>query len=387
MLQELPLKRLQQQREDNGGPNQLVECKSCGEQAVMVAWCYDCDAMICQLCVTLHKKIAIFREHHVIINKESQQPIVSKSSYCPRHCRVELNYWCTSCSELVCAECLVREHNDHQYSLAEEIKHTLEKRIKELAGLVTEKKQEFSDYLEKANVAEGKALEYSERMKSKVNNVFDGIVALVEAQRNEALQSVSQGVKEIWSQKEMMEVSLAQLDSFTRFAENTHKYKPDVAMAAQSVALMEQLKDIHGDEHALDEEKIKPQALESHRSRDHLNIRLHTVFGLGQPLTFKFSHAPGTQISTGSSRKVHVNVSLEVGGIRFPELLPPRVFEFELSVTALYNNLAISARVECGPSSWTVIVNVSRSAYYPLTITCKLLIGAAILEDTVNYRA
>ena len=45
-LQELPLKRLQQQREDNGGPHQLVECKSCGEQAVMVAWCYDCVAMI-----------------------------------------------------------------------------------------------------------------------------------------------------------------------------------------------------------------------------------------------------------------------------------------------------------------------------------------------------
>ena len=29
-LQELPLKRLQQQREDNGGPHQLVECKSSG---------------------------------------------------------------------------------------------------------------------------------------------------------------------------------------------------------------------------------------------------------------------------------------------------------------------------------------------------------------------
>ena len=59
-LQELPLKRLQQQREDNGGPHQLVECKLCGEQAVMVAWCYDCVAMICQSCEASHKKLAIF---------------------------------------------------------------------------------------------------------------------------------------------------------------------------------------------------------------------------------------------------------------------------------------------------------------------------------------
>ena len=38
-LQEEPLKRLQQQREDNGGPHKLVECKSCGEQAGSMVAC------------------------------------------------------------------------------------------------------------------------------------------------------------------------------------------------------------------------------------------------------------------------------------------------------------------------------------------------------------
>ena len=396
-LQELPLKRLQQQREDNGGPHQLVECKSCGEQAgPVVAWCEDCDGVICQPCGGQHEKLVGLRNHHVVKNDDSRSPNVparnkskfSMASCCTRHVRVELKYWCTLCSEVVCAECLLGAHKDHDYSLAEEAHHNLETKIKEMVGLVLEKKQEFSEYLEKAHVVEGKALEYSERMKSEVNNVFDGIVASVEAQRNEALQSVSQGVKEIWSQKEMMEVSLAQLDSFTKFAENTHKCMTDVAMAAQSVKLMERLKDIHGDENALDEEKIKSHALESHCSKDHLNIRLHTVFGLGQPLTFKFSPAPGTQLSMSALlNKVNFNVSLEVGGIRFPELLPPRVFEFKLNVTALYNNSATSAQVESGPTSWTVIVKVSGNKFYPLAITCKLLLGAAILESTVSYTA
>ena len=62
-LQELPLKRLQQQREDNGG-HQVVECKSCGEQAgPVVAWCGDCDAMICQQCLSQHEKMSILRGH------------------------------------------------------------------------------------------------------------------------------------------------------------------------------------------------------------------------------------------------------------------------------------------------------------------------------------
>ena len=62
-LQELPFKRLHQQREDNGGQQ---DCKSCGEQAPVVAWCNNCDAMICQPCLALHEKIVKWRGHHVV---------------------------------------------------------------------------------------------------------------------------------------------------------------------------------------------------------------------------------------------------------------------------------------------------------------------------------
>ena len=51
-LQELPLKKLQQQV-----GNTEQECKSCGKQASLVAWCDDCDAMICQPCVALYTKV------------------------------------------------------------------------------------------------------------------------------------------------------------------------------------------------------------------------------------------------------------------------------------------------------------------------------------------
>ena len=74
-----------------------------------------------------------------------------------------------------------------------------------------------------------------------------------------------------------MEVSLAQLDSFTRFADHTHKCTTDtsyVAMGAQCVKLMERLKDTHGDEDTLNQKKLtlasKPLSLEN-------------VFALGQP--------------------------------------------------------------------------------------------------------
>ena len=211
-LQELPLKRLQQQQLNNG---EQQGCKSCGEQGPVVAWCEDCDAMICQQCLALHEKIVKWRGHHVVkkTKRRRLETVASlekqeKHLKCLQHNDEQLKYACTLCSELVCPECLLGAHKDHQYSTVEEARHSFESKIKELCSLVEGKNKEFSEYLEKAGKAEGEILEYSELMKTKVNNVFDGIVASVEAQRNDALQSVSQGVKEMWSQKEMVEVSL-----------------------------------------------------------------------------------------------------------------------------------------------------------------------------------
>ena len=54
-------------------------------------------------------------------------------------------------------------------------------------------------------------------------------------------------------------------------------------------------------------------------------------------------------------------------------------------MTALYNNSAIYPRVISGPSFWRIMIRISKSDSYPLIITCKLNLGAAILEGTVNY--
>ena len=170
--------------------------------------------------------------------------------------------------------------------------------------------------------AEGEALDYKELMETKVNILFDGIVARVEAQRNEALQNVSKEVKEIWSQKEMMEVSLAQLDSFTRFAENTHKCTTDtsyVAMAAQGVELMERLKYTHGNDSALNQ-KIHIGS-NFHDEDPHLPH----LFTFGLP-SLDFSPAPRTELPNlihGIRNIYSIDVTLVAGGqpVLFPSIL------------------------------------------------------------------
>ena len=233
---------------------------------------------------------------------------------CLIHIDQNLKHFCVPCSELVCSDCLLTgSHTGHEHSLVEEARHSLQTEMKELNSLVEEKNEEFSNYLEKAGKAEGKALEYSELMKSEVNNIFDGIVASVETQRNEALQSVSQRVKKIWSQKEMMEVSLAQLDSFTKFSDHTHKCTTDasfISMATQCIKLMSQIKNVKGDETALNRNMVAILPLCGNDEEFPLHVDLDELFILGRPSLF-FLPSPETGIVNGSM--VPMSVSLTVG--------------------------------------------------------------------------
>ena len=270
------------------------------------------------MCGAIHKSIAALRSHSLIqkserdIEQTKSQEKRGMTSVCLKHTGQELKYFCLPCSELVCPECLLFDHKDHQFSMVDKARHSLETKMRTLTGVVEKKKSEFSEYLEKASKAEGKALEYSELMKSKVNNVFDGIVASVEAQRNEALLSVSQGVKEIWSQKEMMEVSLAQLDSFTRFSDHTHKCTTDakfVAMATKSIKLIERLNDVHGEECALD---CNIMAIGSLCSDGPLRVPLDGLFSLDE-LFLEFSPPPNSTIDVSYGGSLSITVSLMAG--------------------------------------------------------------------------
>ena len=246
---------------------------------------------------------------------------------CLIHIDQNLKHFCVPCSELVCSDCLLAgSHTGHEHSLVEEARHSLQTEMKKLDSLVKEKNEEFSNYLEKAGKAEGKAegkaLEYSELMKSEVNNVFDGIVASVEAQRNEALQSVSQGVKEIWSQKELMEVNLAQLDSFTRFSDHTHKCTTDasfVSMATQCIKLMSQIKNVKGDETALNRNLVAILPLRGNEEDSPLYVDLDELFILGRPTLFFFP-CPKSGIVNGSRKPMSVSLVVR-GEIIFSEYL------------------------------------------------------------------
>ena len=392
-VQELPLRRLQQEQQSGEAKR---ECQSCGDQALITAWCDECEA-ICQPCVAQHKKMVALRGHRVVEKEESEcgTSLVkgSKTLSCLRHAGENLKYLCTECSELVCAECLLTAHKDHKYSTAEEARHNLEIEMEELVSLAVAKKEEFNEYLQKVKIVEDKAIESTEHMKSAVNKTYDAIVASVEAQRNESLQSVSHDVKKIWSQKDMTEVRIAQVDSFIRFADHTDRCTTStsyVAMATQAIKLIEQLKEARGDEEILDYKIVAIGAL-CGEDPVHMcvSIPLDGVIELGQP-TFKFTPSSGSRIYDPSS-SVNITASLTVKGL--PMVLPtPHGAGYSLNVKAKLNDSPVSTSVNLIPSqglSWEIVVQLPTSYDFyqdsELIIWCSVPSNKGIKLSDATY--
>ena len=311
-LEKLPLQKLLLQQRSGGDANK--NCGFCGEAMSPVGWCSDCKVLICSQCLALHRKMAFLKKHHIIERGQSNPPEkVSMVSDCLKHSEEKLKFLCVDCSEMVCAECLLTIHKDHKYGTLEEARQSLETKFKELADLSVTKKEEFLEYSEKLSKVEGEMAESTQRMKDVVKKTFDAIAASVEAQRNEALQTVSQRLKEVQLEKELMEISLAQIDSFTRFAaridecETTTSY---TAMATQGIKLMERLKGISDKKDILDQ-KLMPIWL---RGSENLHVPLDKLFKLGRP-PLRFDPEPDS-IVVVDDNSIYFTVSLESEGLQ-----------------------------------------------------------------------
>ena len=103
------------------GP-QKTQCEKCSENDA-TNFCRDCGQFICSACSKIHQTWAELSTHEVIsldrLEGDMTQlvPPTRKVTYCSKHPAKESDLYCKTCEELICRDCIVRVHRDHQYDL------------------------------------------------------------------------------------------------------------------------------------------------------------------------------------------------------------------------------------------------------------------------------
>ena len=101
---------------------QKTQCEKC-KKRVATSFCRNCGQFICTRCTETHQEWDEFSSHEVITLNQLEGDVAQlvppkkKVMFCSKHPAKELELYCETCEELICHNCTVRIHRDHQYDL------------------------------------------------------------------------------------------------------------------------------------------------------------------------------------------------------------------------------------------------------------------------------
>ena len=225
-----------------------LPCSMCTEDDPATVHCSTCGKFLCDFCAKAHKRQVSFRDHKIVMLAQLSSDVVKsleRPRYCTRHPEEILKLYCNTCKTLICRDCSIVGHRDHKYSFVKDVRPDIQRQLREAVKAVTMKQQEFEAHLSFIKEAEITRNMYSVALHKQVNEAFDSFVRSMESLRKQLLGKETTAkiadMKQIWAQKQSIEMTLANIASGLRYMERICGCPGDVDMLAMSSNVQQQL--------------------------------------------------------------------------------------------------------------------------------------------------
>ena len=131
----------------NSSDHEPVPCSSCDAGNPATSRCVDCGEFLCERCYGVHKRIRQTKDHRILTISELLESNTGEDLHRPAFCAIhrseQLKYYCETCNEAVCRDCVLIEHRQHKYNYIKDCKKiqkqraALENLYEQCAGNVT----------------------------------------------------------------------------------------------------------------------------------------------------------------------------------------------------------------------------------------------------------
>ena len=206
-----------------------VQCDKCKTPRPATSYCRDCGEFICAMCTTIHSEWDAFSKHEVVALEqlESKMQLVNTlkkvTLYCSLHEGKELELYCETCEELICHNCTVKKHRDHQYDLVVDTFNAHKAEITESIKLIESQLSVVNKSLEKIELRSTKLNDHRETNKAAVQKQAQQLHDLIESRKTKLFSQIDQQtelkLKNLAAQKdevEMVQTQLASCQSFVK---------------------------------------------------------------------------------------------------------------------------------------------------------------------------
>ena len=237
---------------------QVIRCGSGLDENRAVAHCSNCCCYLCETCWDIHKKQVFTRSHNTISLeeiKQSDKPTGAKSlqkvQYCKDHEDEVLKLFCKTCKKVICRDCALVKHRDHDYTFIREIRPEIQRQLEALTKEVQAKEVEYKshiDYLENVRGIGTNTLGTCER---EVNETFHQLQEAIESRRVVLIAQLhdihDSEQKQVILEAEGLQFTLSKLSNSIGFTQQLLANGSDVevvSMSVQAVQTLENLKTV-----------------------------------------------------------------------------------------------------------------------------------------------
>ena len=229
-------------------------CNKCKKREA-VGFCRTCG-FVCQRCVEIHQEWDDLSTHDIIDletltgDVTTLVPPLKKTLFCSKHPAKEADLYCDKCDELICRDCIVRVHRDHQYDLVPE---SFAKHEREMVSSVKPVEEQIAALTRAVELVDAECAAVVEQKTAVVAEIRTTITharqALEERERElvgVAEQLAQQKVKTLTAQRDQLELQIAQRRSCQDFVEESRRTCSQGEILRMKSPLVKQTEELTG---------------------------------------------------------------------------------------------------------------------------------------------
>ena len=229
--------------------SKVVTCGLCLSTTQAVKYCQTCDQPLCQLCNDSHERMKTFNSHVVTSPDQAATKKKSITYNCPKHPDEILKIYCQKCEEVICQDCVVYSHQQHDLQHAKEAASDIKGKLKEMVVTTKGKLEKFTSYSETVAKSEKHVTTYPDELKGAISGKFDKLITELTQRKGELLHSVDihyDGFsKQLWAEKNKVEMSILGLNAGINFSNKVMEGRDDIETAVLGTQALRQLKQLH----------------------------------------------------------------------------------------------------------------------------------------------
>ena len=215
-----------------------TKCEMCSG-GVATAFCHQCAAeFICDECTRQHHRMKVFAGHKVskleeLKEDEAKEVVVAKSAP-PPMCKVhdeQAKIYCYDCKALICRDCVVKDHKDHEYEFVKKAAPETKKKLMERLTPLSEIQAGMQDAIKSVEGVKAGIITMDESVTTSIKQCFQELHNILDKREKELLAETATMVEEKMNklnmQQKKLEMSSGTIQSLMEFVERSTENATD----------------------------------------------------------------------------------------------------------------------------------------------------------------